>query len=120
MFSISILARASLGFGLAACAACAGIHTKPPEPPAPQSFYTVTAEIALARHQPRVAAVQYAAAAANDTDLRLLERAAHVASESLQPSLAEQIAGHWADVDPKSAEGAKFAAVFNALHDKCK
>jgi hypothetical protein len=24
------------------------------------------------------------------------------------------------EVDPKSAEGEKFAAVFNALHDKCK
>ncbi len=79
------------------------------EPPAPQSFYTVTAEIALARHQPRVAAVQYAAAAANETDLGLLERAAHVASESLQPSLAEQIAARWADIDPKSVEAQRTA-----------
>jgi hypothetical protein len=42
-------------------------------------------------------------------------------------ALAQQIGSEYlkivdglADVDPKSAEGAKFAAVFNALHDKCK
>ena len=110
MFSISILARASLGFGLAACAACAGIHPKLNEPPAPQSFYTVTAEIALARHQPRVAAVQYAAAAANENDVGLLERAAQVASDSLQPSLAEQVAARWADMDPESVEAQRIAA----------
>ena len=34
-------------------------------------FHTVTAEIALARHQPRVAALQYTAAAANDIDVGL-------------------------------------------------
>ncbi len=95
--------------GLAACAACAGIHRKAPEPAAPQSFYTVTGEIALARHQPRVAALQYAAAAANDTDLALLERAAHVAAESLQPSLAEQIAARWSELDPKSVEAQRAA-----------
>ncbi|MEP6548521.1 MAG: tetratricopeptide repeat protein [Gammaproteobacteria bacterium] len=109
MFSISIFPRASLGFGLAACTACAGIHPKPPEPPAPQAFYTVTAEIALARHEPRVAALQYAAAAANETDLGLLERASQVAAASLQPSLAEQIAARWAEVDPKSVEAQRAA-----------
>ena len=40
------------------------MHPRREEAPPPQSFYTVTAEIALARHQPRVAALQYAAAAA--------------------------------------------------------
>ncbi|MEP6886606.1 MAG: tetratricopeptide repeat protein [Gammaproteobacteria bacterium] len=109
MFSNSIFARAWLGFGLVACAACAGVHPKPKEPTAPQSFYTVTGEIALARHQPRVAALQYAAAAANATDLGLLERAAQVAAESLQPSLAERIAARWAAVDPKSVEAQRAA-----------
>ena len=80
MFSISIFARASIGLGLAACAACAGTHPKSDDASAPQAFYTVTAEIALARHQPRVAALQYAAAAASETDTALLERAAQVGS----------------------------------------
>ena len=95
--------------GLAACAACAAIDRKAPEPAAPQSYYTVTPEIALARHQPRVAALQYAAAAANATDLGLLERAADVAAESLQPSLAEQIAGRWIDLDPQSVDAQRAA-----------
>ena len=64
-----------MGLGLSACAACAGLHPKSDAAPPPQSFYTVTAEIALARHQPRLAALQYAAATANDTDVGLLERA---------------------------------------------
>ena len=110
MLSISNLAKASIVSGLAACAACAGIHRQAPEPAAPQSFYTVTGEIALARHQPRVAALQYAAAAANDTDLGLLERAADVAAETLQPSLAEQIAARWTEMDPESVEAQRAAA----------
>ena len=65
VFSISNFARASVGLGLAvlrrlrrhAIQARRNLQ-------APQSFYTVTGEIALARHQPRVAALQYAAAAA--------------------------------------------------------
>lgn len=56
-----------------------------------------------------MAAQQYAAAAANETDLGLLERAAHVAADSLQPSLAEQIATRWADVDPRSVEAQRAA-----------
>jgi tetratricopeptide (TPR) repeat protein len=96
--------------GLAACAACAGIRAKPQEASAPRAFYTVTAEIALARHEPRVAALQYAAAAAKETDVRLLERATQVAAESLQPSLAEKVAVHWTEVDPKSVEAQRAAA----------
>jgi len=61
------------------------MHSKPDEPAAPQTFYTVTGEIALARHQPRAAALQYAGAAANETDLALLQRAAQVTEECLQP-----------------------------------
>ena len=110
MFSIPIFARASVGLALAASAACAAIHPKTEEPATPQSFYTVTAEIALARHQPRIAALQYAAAAANETDVRLLERAAHVAAEALQPSLEQKVAARWMQVDPKSVEAQRAAA----------
>jgi tetratricopeptide (TPR) repeat protein len=110
VFSLSILARAFIGLGLAACAACAAIHPKSEDASAPQAFYTVTAEIALARHQPRVAALQYAAAAASETDVGLLARATQVAAESLQPSLAEKVSARWAQVDPKSVEAQRAAA----------
>jgi tetratricopeptide (TPR) repeat protein len=110
VFSISIFARASIGLGLAACAACAGIHPKSDAAAAPQAFYTVTAEIALARHQPRVAALQYAAAAAGETDVTLLERATQVAADCLQPSLAEKVAARWIQVDPKSLDAQRAAA----------
>jgi tetratricopeptide (TPR) repeat protein len=76
---------------------------------APQSFYTVTAEIALARHQPRVASLQYAAAAEQDRDVGLLARATQVAAESLQPSLEEKIAARWTDVDPGSVDAQRAA-----------
>jgi tetratricopeptide (TPR) repeat protein len=110
VFSIPIFARASIGLALAASAACAAIHPKPEEPATPQSFYTVTAEIALARHQPRIAALQYAAAAANETDVKLLERAAQVTAETLQPSLEQKVAARWMQVDPKSVEAQRAAA----------
>jgi predicted Zn-dependent protease len=76
----------------------------------PQAFYTVTAEIALARHEPRLAALQYAVAAEHETDLGLLERAAQVAADALQPSLAEKIAARWTQVEPKSVEAHRAAA----------
>ena len=110
MFSIPILARTSIGLLLTVSAACAGIHPKTDAAATPQSFYTVTAEMALARHQPRVAALQYAAAAAHETDVRLLERATQVAAESLQPTLAEQVAARWSQVDPTSVEAQRAAA----------
>jgi tetratricopeptide (TPR) repeat protein len=77
---------------------------------ASQTFYTVTAEIALARHQPRAAALQYAAGAAQATDVAYLDRAAQVAAETLQPSLAEKIAARWILVDPESVEAQRAAA----------
>jgi tetratricopeptide (TPR) repeat protein len=83
---------------------------KPDDASVPQAFYTVTAEIALARHQPRLAALQYAAAASQDADSELLARATQVATETLQPSLAEKIAAHWISVDPKSVEAQRAAA----------
>jgi tetratricopeptide (TPR) repeat protein len=109
VFSISIFARVSMGLALAACAACAGMRHKDEDPP-PQAFYTVTAEIALARHQPRIAALQYAAAAANETDVQLLQRAAQVAADCLQPSLAAKVAARWTEVDPQSVEARRAAA----------
>jgi tetratricopeptide (TPR) repeat protein len=110
VFSISIFARASTGLGLAVCAACAGIHPKSDDASAPQAFYTVTAEIALARHQPRVAALQYASAAASQTDAALLERAAQVAADTLQPSVAAKVAARWIEVDPTSVDAQRAAA----------
>ena len=98
-----------MGLGLVACAACAGMGKRPEDAPVPQAFYTVTAEIALARHQPRVAALQYAAAASQETDSELLARATQVATESLQPSLAGKVAAHWISVDPKSVEAQRAA-----------
>jgi len=109
VFSISIFTRVSTGLALGACAACAGMGHQGKQPPAPQAFYTVTAEIALARHEPRIAALQYAAAAANETDATLLEHAAQVETESLQPSLAEKVAVRWIEVDPKSVEAQRAA-----------
>jgi len=110
VFSISIFARTAVGLGLAACAACAGLGSRADDATAPVPFYTVTAEIALARHQPRVAALQYAAAAAHDSDVGLLERATQVATEALQPSLAEKTAARWIAVDPKSLDAQQAAA----------
>jgi predicted Zn-dependent protease len=110
VFSISIFARASIGLGLAACAACASIHPKSDDVAAPQAFYTVTAEIALARHQPRVAALQYAAAAATETDVTLLQRATQVAADSLQPTVAETVAAHWIQIEPRSLDARRAAA----------
>src|SRR6266404_5631577 len=98
-----------MGLGLAACAACAGMHPKSDAATAPQAFYTVTAEIALARHQPHIAALQYAAAAATETDVALLERATQVVSDCLQPSLAETVAARWIQADPKSLEAQRAA-----------
>ena len=96
--------------GLTACAACAGMHAKPDDTPVPQAFYTVTAEIALARHHPRLAALQYAAAAENDTDVPLLQRASQVAAECLQPTVADQVASRWIKVDPQSVQAHRAAA----------
>jgi len=96
--------------GFTACAACADMHLKPEDTPAPQSFYTVTAEIALERHHPRVAALQYAAATENDPDAGLLQRAAQVAADCLQPTVAEQVAARWIKAEPHSVEAHRAAA----------
>jgi tetratricopeptide (TPR) repeat protein len=86
------------------------MDSKSDVPVAPESYYTVTAELALARHQPRVASLQYAAAAERETDVAVLGRAAQVAAESLQPSLEEKIAARWTQVDPNSVDAHRAAA----------
>ncbi|HEY2145707.1 MAG TPA: tetratricopeptide repeat protein [Steroidobacteraceae bacterium] len=109
MFSFSIFTRACLGLGVLASSACVGTDSRPGTP-APQSFYTVTGEIALARQEPRVAALQYATAAAYEKDPALLQRAAEVTAETLQPSLSASVAARWLNVDPKSLDAQRAAA----------
>ena len=109
VFSLSTLAKAFTGFGLLTCTACSALHGRAHDAPPPESFYTVTAEIALVRHEQRVAALQYAAAAARDDNPAFLERAAAVGSEALQPTLVEGIAEHWIEVDPNSLQARRTA-----------
>jgi tetratricopeptide (TPR) repeat protein len=80
------------------------------ETAAPVEFYTLTGEIALERGDARVAALQYAQAAARDPDPKLLERAAEVGAETLQPSLTAIVAQRWIGVEPKSVEAQRAAA----------
>jgi tetratricopeptide (TPR) repeat protein len=77
---------------------------------APQVFYTVTGEIALNRKEPRVAALQYAAAATAGSDVSLLARASEVTTQSLQPSLTAAVAARWIAVDPGSLDAHRAAA----------
>ncbi len=94
-----------IGFG-----GCAG--TRPAADPiaAPQVFYTVTGEIALNRKEPRVAALQYAAAATAGSDVTLLARASEVTAQSLQPSLTAAVAARWIQVEPTSLQAHRAAA----------
>ena len=110
VLSFSPFARAFAGLGLVACAACASVALSSEGSEAPLTFYTVTGEIALSRHEPRVAALQYAAAAENSNDVALLQRAAQIATEALQPSLTLRVATRWIDVDPASVEAHRVAA----------
>ncbi len=81
----------------------------------PTAFYTVTGEIALARQEPRVAALQYAAGAQRDPGL--LPRAAEVAADSLQPTIGLALAERWVRLQPQSADARLAAAGFAlALH----
>ena len=110
VFSFSnIIIRASLSLGALALSACADTALKS-EPLAPQSFYTVTGEIALARQEPRVAALQYATAAAHETDPAILQRATEVTAETLQPSLMAGVAARWLYLNPRSLDAQRAAA----------
>jgi tetratricopeptide (TPR) repeat protein len=110
VFSFSTFPTATLGLGALLCAACTGMGPKSDLTPAPQVFYTVTGEIALARKEPRVAALQYASAAAHETDAAILQRAAEVTAQTLQPSLEAEVAQRWIEVEPKSVEAQRAAA----------
>jgi tetratricopeptide (TPR) repeat protein len=110
VFRIPIFARAFAGLGIIACNACVNVSPRPDAAEAPEAFYTVTAEIALSRHQPRVAALEYAAAAENDRDVGLLQRAAEVTADCLQPSLTGAVAARWIDADPASLAAHRAAA----------
>ena len=73
-------------------------------------YYTVTGELALVRGEPRTAALQYAGAAQNATDLTLIAHASEVTSECLQPSLTAAIATRWLGLDPQSIDAHRAAA----------
>ena len=110
VFSFSVISKAGLGLGVLALCACAGsTHTKA-DVQAPQSFYTVTGELALVRKEPRVAALQYATAAAHETDPEILKRATEVTAETLQPSLMAGVAARWLNVEPRSLDAQRAAA----------
>jgi tetratricopeptide (TPR) repeat protein len=108
VFSLSNFARASFVPIALALSACAGSGVR--SDAAPQSFYTVTGEIALVRQEPRVAALQYATAAANETDPAILQRATEVTAETLQPSLMAGVAARWLYLNPRSLEAQHAAA----------
>jgi tetratricopeptide (TPR) repeat protein len=110
VFSISNIAKAGVAVGVIACGACASPGLNPDAIAAPEVFYTVTGEIALARSEPRVAALQYTAAATTGTDIALLARASEVTTESLQPSLTAVVAERWISLDPASLDAHRTAA----------
>ncbi len=70
----------------------------------------MTGEIALNRKEPRVAALQYAAAATAGSDVSLLARASEVTTQSLQPSLTLAVAARWIQVEPASLPAHRAAA----------
>jgi tetratricopeptide (TPR) repeat protein len=109
VFSFPISAKAFAALGMLACTACVGVASRPDEAEVPQAFYTVTAEIALSRHEARVAALEYAAAAESSADVALLRRAAEVSAECLQPTLAAGVAARWLDVDPAAVDAHRAA-----------
>jgi tetratricopeptide (TPR) repeat protein len=110
VFSKSCLVNTALGLGIIACGGCAGPRAATDAIAAPQVFYTVTGEIARERGAPRVAALQYTAAASGGTDLDLLARASEVTTESLQPSLTAVVAARWISLDPTSPDAHRAAA----------
>ena len=110
MFSISIPVKTGSCLGLLVLAGCASLGSAKQETAAPVEFYTLTAEIALQRGDARVAALEYAEAANRDPDPKLLERAAEVGAETLQPSLTAKVAQRWIGVEPRSVDAQRAAA----------
>jgi tetratricopeptide (TPR) repeat protein len=109
VFSFPISAKAFAALGMLACTACVSVTSRPDEAEPPQAFYTVTAEIALSRHEARVAALEYAAAAETTADVALLRRAAEVSAQCLQPTLTAGVAARWLDVDPAAVDAHRAA-----------
>jgi len=107
--SIPISAKALAALGMLACTACVSVTSRPDEAEPPRAFYTVTAEIALSRHEARAAALEYAAAAGTTTDVSLLRRAAEVSADCLQPTLTAGVAARWLDVDPAAVDAHRAA-----------
>jgi len=64
----------------------------------------------LQRHQVRVAALEYAAAAENNSDEGLLRRATEVTADCLQPALTAVVAARWIAVDPAAVDAHRAAA----------
>lgn len=111
MFSLSkILQNLVLGIGVSACAACVTTEHLYADPSASTLFYTLTGEIALARGEPRVAALQYSTAVADGADLDVVQRATAVADQALQPTLASTNAARWLRLDPLALEARRAAA----------
>jgi tetratricopeptide (TPR) repeat protein len=106
----TLSAKGCLALGLLACTACAGPPVAPAAIDKSEVYYTVTGELALARGEPRTAALQYASAAQNATDLTLIAHASEVTSECLQPSLTAAIATRWLGLDPQSIDAHRAAA----------
>jgi tetratricopeptide (TPR) repeat protein len=109
VFSLSSPARALIPVLIFSCSACTGMPREVDRPAQPQTFYTVTAEIALQRQERRLAALQYAAAVQHESDPQLLKRADEVASATLQPTIAASIAERWVHVEPRSLEAQRAA-----------
>jgi tetratricopeptide (TPR) repeat protein len=109
VFSFPFSAKAFAALGMLACTACVNVGSRPDPAEAPHAFYTVTAEIALSRHEARVAALEYAAAAETTADVGLLRRAAEVSAECLQPTLTAGVAARWLDVDPAAVDAHRAA-----------
>jgi tetratricopeptide (TPR) repeat protein len=109
VLSFPISAKAFAALGMLACTACVNVASRPDEAEPTQAFYTVTAEIALSRHEARVAALEYAAAAETTADVALLRRAAEVSAECLQPTLTAGVAARWLDVDPAAVDAHRAA-----------
>ncbi len=110
VFSISIPVKAVTCLGLMFLAGCATLSGAKDETPAPTEFYTLTAEIALARGEARVAALQYAAATEHNPDPKLLQRATEVSAEALQPALVAKVAQRWIGAEPNSVDAQRAAA----------
>ncbi len=77
-------------------------------PHAVAEYYTLIAEIALTRDEPRVASLSYVSAASADPTL--WPRATEVAAGSLQPTVTLSAAEHWIARQPNSPRAHLFAA----------